>query len=167
MKQFLRLSLYWLFLVIVFFLVNYFNLVVSESNLFLLYFFLFLIVPVIFFLLIYFYKNKYKKGDNDYRQKIDIFFYLVLFYFVPFIILASQLIIKDIGWFVLYTFFIFPITFIIFVLLYKSRYKNKIDNFRRHFVFLLVVFVSLLIISIIYLYAIVAIMFANSKGFPF
>ncbi|OGF27140.1 hypothetical protein A2331_00090 [Candidatus Falkowbacteria bacterium RIFOXYB2_FULL_34_18] len=58
--------------------------------------------------------------------KLYIFYYFLIFFILPFIVLGSGLIIKDPGWFIEYIVFIILPTFLIFVWYYKKILKEKL-----------------------------------------
>lgn len=104
----------------------------------------------------------------DQKQKKNKFwiifiFYFIIFWILPSFIFGSGLFIKDIGWYGWYMVTVFFILSILFLLFMFKTYGFT----KKRLIFLLGALILSYIISALYAYIRVALMFANAKGFPF
>jgi len=81
-----------------------------------------------------------------------IVYYFVIFFVAPFIALGSGWIVKDFGWFLIYSLFIFPTTFLFCLWLYRKNFKNKTVAYKKFLFVIWGVFLLTYIISASYIY---------------
>jgi len=80
--------------------------------------------------------------------------YLIIFLFLPFVLLRPQFLVRDIAWFVDYFIFIFPITFIIFFLAVK-KFSKFFGNYKKIQLWFLSFFIIIYLLIIFYSYNII------------
>lgn len=90
--------------------------------------------------------------------------YLIIFFLLPFVLLRPQFLVRDIAWFIDYFIFIFPLTFIIFLLIIKKLSKNFI-NYKKVLSWFWGIFIVIYLLIIFYSYNIVLDAFEGFKLF--
>ena len=90
--------------------------------------------------------------------------YLIVFLFLPFILLKPQFLVKDIAWFIDYFIFVFPLTFIIFLSIIK-KLGEKFINYKKTLLWLWAIFILVYLLLIFYSYNIVLRAFEGFKLF--
>lgn len=80
--------------------------------------------------------------------------YLIIFLFLPFILLKPQFLVSDIAWFIDYFIFIFPLTFLGFLLIIRN-FSKIFSNYRKVLLWLLGIFFVVYLLIIFYSYYIV------------
>jgi hypothetical protein len=104
---------------------------------------------LVIFLSIYFNRitNFFRRLTPFEKLILDLALYYFIFIVGPFVVLKFTLI-KDLGWYIIYFIFIFPLTFFLFLLFYKVRFKNTIKYYKKVLSLLWLIF-SLTYISLI------------------
>ena len=87
--------------------------------------------------------------------------YLIIFILLPFYFFIFSSLIKDLGWFFVYFLFIFPLTFIVFLILYKIKFKNKINYYKKLLLFFWIIFFILVVAFIFFTHYIINVAFQN------
>lgn len=81
------------------------------------------------------------------KLMLDLSLYYFIFILGPFVVLKLSLV-NDLGWYIIYFIFVFPLTFFLFLLFYKVKFKNTIKDYKKILSLLWLIF-SLTYISLI------------------
>lgn len=100
-----------------------------------------------------------KKEHNDIL--IFSFVYFIIFMILPFYLFIFSGFVKDIAWYGNYFLFIFPLSFIIFLIVYKSKFKGTLKFYKKLLLFYWIVFLGLCTFLGFFTYYIINIAFQN------
>lgn len=87
--------------------------------------------------------------------------YLIVFFILPMYIILFTNLIADLGWFFIYYFIIFPLTFMLFLVCYRIKFKGTIEFYKKLLLFYWIVFLGLCTFLGFFTYYIINIAFQN------